>query len=609
MDADWVNGGFVIRGVNSEGFASGSAPIGALYVDGILQTQDATRRGALGLWDMEQVEVYRGPQSTLSGRAAMAGAIYLKSKDPTFERQAEISGTAGTDDLVDTAVMFNAPLIDDQLAVRLAAEFERSKSDINYPTYTEFDRYDDLTTALYYNIRGKVLYQPSEMPDTKALLTYSFTHDSPNDRDIGGPAAFPPRGPYDWDDDRGDINDPQYTEPRETDVHNVGLEITHDFSDALRLTALTGFNQAKTDRSSVNFETPGETDYLEGYRDDMLVSQEVRLNYEGDRWKWVGGLYASYQDLDNWFDRYGVSARKSRTEVDTTNLAAFGEATYEFIPTWKVTAGGRLDYTAQDYRDISWTEDANIKETHFLPKVGISKDFNENHTVGVFYSEGFRTGGNGFDYFTNKPYTYEPEKAQNFELFYKGTMLDDRLTLNANIFYTKFKDQQVEIIDINTFNIVTGNAASSRSYGFEIEPTFQVTDELSAFVSLGYLNTKFDEESAHYLVDLAGYPFPEAPEWSIAAGARYQFTNGFYVGGDVKYTSDYMARLSFSPPNDFVGSRTIANIQAGYKAESWEINAFAENVLDERYFTYMDDNAYATVGPGRTVGLNVKARF
>ena len=59
----------------------------------------------------------------------------------------------------------------------------------------------------------------------------------------------------------------------------------------------------------------------------------------------------------------------------------------------------------------------------------------------------------------------------------------------------------------------------------------------------------------------------------------------------------------------FVGSRTIANIQAGYKAESWEINAFAENVLDERYFTYMDDNAYATVGPGRTVGLNVKARF
>ena len=102
-----------------------------------------------------------------------------------------------------------------------------------------------------------------------------------------------------------------------------------------------------------------------------------------------------------------------------------------------------------------------------------------------------------------------------------------RLTLNANIFYTKFKNQQVEIIDINTFNIVTGNAASSRSYGFEIEPTFQVTDELSAFLSLGYLKTKFDDESAHYLVDLAGYPFPEAPEWSIAAGARYQFTNGF----------------------------------------------------------------------------------
>ena len=243
MDADWVNGGFVIRGVNSEGFASGSAPIGALYVDGILQTQDATRRGALGLWDMEQVEVYRGPQSTLSGRAAMAGAIYLKSKDPTFERQAEISGTAGTDDLVDTAVMFNAPLIDDQLAVRLAAEFERSKSDINYPTYTEFDRYDDLTTALYYNIRGKVLYQPSEMPDTKALLSYSFTHDSPNDRDIGGPAASRRAGLTTGTTTAAIStirSTPNHAKPtcRISDSRSLMISPI-----SCRLTALTGFNQ------------------------------------------------------------------------------------------------------------------------------------------------------------------------------------------------------------------------------------------------------------------------------------------------------------------------------------------------------------------------------
>ena len=295
--------------------------------------------------------------------------------------------------------------------------------------------------------------------------------------------------------------------------------------------------------------------------------------------------------------------------MDTTNLAAFGEFTYEFMPTWKVTAGGRLDYTTQDTYDISWSGAGNINETHFLPKIGISKDLNEYHTVGFFYSEGFRTGGNGFDFVNGTPYTFEPEEAKNYELFYKGTMFDERLTLNANVFYTEFKNQQVEIIDFATFNIVTGNAASSRSYGFEIEPTFQVTEELSAFLSLGYLNTKFDEESAHYLVELAGYPFPEAPEWSIAAGARYQFTNGFYVGGDVKYTSDYMARLSFSPPNDFVGSRTIANLQAGFKAETWEVNAFAENVFDERYFTYVDDEAYATLGPGRTLGINVKARF
>lgn len=87
MDGDWADAGFIIRGVSSEGLVPGSAPLATLYIDGVQQTVRGARRGARGLFDVEQVEVYRGPQSTLSGRAAMAGAIYIKTKDPTFERK------------------------------------------------------------------------------------------------------------------------------------------------------------------------------------------------------------------------------------------------------------------------------------------------------------------------------------------------------------------------------------------------------------------------------------------------------------------------------------------------------------------------------------------
>ena len=152
------------------------------------------------------------------------------------------------------------------------------------------------------------------------------------------------------------------------------------------------------------------------------------------------------------------------------------------------------------------------------------------------------------------------------------------------------------------------NAASSRSYGFEFEPNFDVTDQFSAFVSLGYVNTRFEEFNDASLGDLAGLPFPESPEWSVGIGGRYAFDNGVYVGGDVKHTSGYLARLGMLP-HDFLEPRTILNLQAGYKRDSWEINVFAENVLDERYFVYNDNDFAATLGERRTFGINAKARF
>lgn len=620
MDADWVNGGFIIRGVNSEGFDSSGALVGSIYVDGVVQTPDGARRGASGLWDVEQVEVYRGPQSTLSGRAALAGAIYVKTKDPTFDKEVIVSGTVGTDDLVGTAFVINAPIVENQIAMRISGAFERSKSDINYPTLTGFDRYDDLTTDLYYNIRGKLLFEPTEMPDTRAVLHYSFSHDAPLDRDVGGPGIG-----WDWNENRGDINSPDYTEPRWTRVHNAGLEVTHDFSDTLRLTSLTGLTHSHTDRSSVNAGTPGETFFLVGDRDDFLASQEVRLNYDGDRWSWVGGVYGSYDTYDNYTDRTSSHPRNvfSRTRQNTTNVAAFGEATYEFVPTWKLTAGGRIDYTTQKVRDFSDRAQppgtprvivsdftAQHEETNFLPKIGLSKDLTEDHTIGVVYSQGFRTGGGKFDRQINEPYSYAPEKSSNYEAFYKGSFLDGLLTLNANVFYTDFSDQQVEIVtDPTNYYTRTFNAASSRSYGFEIEPSIQVNDNFRAFASLGYLNTRFDQFSTPYLGDLAGMPFPEAPEWSFAVGGTYIFDNGVYIGGDLKYVSSSMARLSFTPPLDFLEPRTIVNLQAGYRTDSWEINVYAENLLDERYFTYYDNDAYGTIGEGRRIGLNVKAKF
>ncbi|WP_283159203.1 TonB-dependent receptor domain-containing protein [Agrobacterium cucumeris] len=626
MDADWVDGGFIIRGVNSEGLVPGGAPLASLYVDGVQQTVRGARRGARGLFDVEQVEIYRGPQSTLSGRAAMAGAVYIKTKDPTFEKEAEVSATIGTGNLYGTAFMVNTPLMDDQLAVRISGEIQRSENDINYPTFVGYDRYNDFTHDLYYQIRGKVLFEPAEMPETRALFSYSFSHDDPYVRDIGGPAGA---SRFRFDEKRGDYQIPAYIEYRPTEVHNVGLEITHDFSDELKLTSLSTFSYSDTDRFSPNYGTAGEINTYHGYYKEFIASQELRLNYEGDRWDWVGGVYFSYEDEKNFYDRtIPLSATVNRNQFQRNtqksfNAALFGEATYEFIPTWKITLGGRLDYTDQDItqyllrtqplggtRTVLTDYAASFHETNFVPKIGLSKELTDTQTVGVTYSQGFRTGGASYDSFRRTSYTYEPETASTYELFYKGTFLDDRLTLNSNIFYTKYSDQQVQMqldpTDATTRRII--NAASSEAWGFEFEPSFKVTDNLETFASLGYVHTEFKDFNDLAYGNLSGLPFPEAPEWSLGLGARYTFDNGVYVGADAKYTSSYLARLG-SLPHDYLDSRWIVNLQAGYKTERWELNAFAQNLLDEEYFVYNDNDVAATLGERRSVGLNLKVKF
>lgn len=626
MDSAFTNSGFVIRGISSEGFTPAGAPTGSLYVDGVLQTRYGARFGARNLWDTEQVEVYRGPQSTLSGRAASAGAIYIKTKDPTFEREAELSGLIGNRDLRGGAFTVNMPVLDDQISVRVAGVYQVQDTDVHYPRYANYNYLDDFRTELSGTIRAKVLLTPSEMPDTRAVVSYSYSDDRPNERLIFQNSDFT------LDDRRGDgynfsgILLDSFAEYREIKVHNVGLEITHDFSDRLRLTSQTGFTSGKTRRLSVDAGEPGVPDGMRGIVIDEMVSQELRLNYKGDRWTWVAGVFGSSQKFDSALNLVSTPFFTSLDEIfirKTNNVALFGEVTYEFIPTWHLTVGGRLDHLEEETTEISdsifvgapqlFGNHNKFDETNAVPRIGITKDLSAQHRIGFTYSEGFRTGGFFLDRDTGDNVYYGPEAARNYELFYKGQMLDRRLTLNANIFFTEYSDQQVEIAPDSSRPgyTITVNAASSRSWGFEIEPTLMLARNFSLFASLGYLNTKFKAFDTAAFGDMSGERFPDAPELSLAFGGRYAFENGLFLGGDAKYTTAYTARFGEGAPDE-IASRIIVNAQAGFKRGNWEIAAFAENLLNRKYLTFADRDAasiYGQAGARRTFGVNVKTKF
>jgi len=274
MDGDWPDAGFVIRGVNSEGLTPGGDPLASLYIDGSRQTVDGARRGARGLWDVEQVEVYRGPQSTLSERASLAGAIYVKTRDPSYDWDARVRVDAGTRNARQFAFAGGGPLVPGELAFPLAAESHKSENDINYPNYAGFVRYREFIEDEYRQLRGKLLREPSALPGTRILFAYSDARDSPHLDDIAGPALG-----FDYSERRGDFNAPVFAESRTTRTRNASLEITHAVNDALLFTALTGWSDSAMNRPSVNQGTPGETQVADGVHDQRIVSQEARFNY------------------------------------------------------------------------------------------------------------------------------------------------------------------------------------------------------------------------------------------------------------------------------------------------------------------------------------------
>lgn len=621
---DWTDGGFVIRGVNSEGLTPGGAPLASVYMDGVQQTVNGVRRGAGGMFDMEQMEVYRGPQSTLSGRAALAGAIYLKSVDPSFEPGGHSQVILGEDGRVEAGLAYGGTLVPGAVAWRLAAEFDQKDGQVSYPSYERYDRYPDFSAAEYWQIRGKLLVTPPSSPGTRALLSVSRAYDSPTLNDVTGP-DFDPE--VDFDDRRGDFNLPLYAEDRSAKNWNLGAEITHDLGDELRFTSMTAWSDNDTDRPSINEGTDGEIYVTTGDMKQSVFTQEFRLNYDDGRTRAVGGIYFAEErgDYATWRNTSWSGESETRFHNDVSTQAVFGEAQYRFAPGWSVIAGARLqrDALSTDGRSYAGGAPAgrtrySTSETTLLPKAGLVYEFDAAQSLALVVQEGYRSGGAGINQDTGEEFTYDPEYAWNYEATWRGRFLEDRLAASVSAFYQDWRDQQVEMLvdpsDPNGARTVT-NAANSHSWGFELDARYRATEALSLFAALGYVRTEFEDfETANG--DFSGLAFPEAPEWTVTLGGRYAHPSGWFVGADARYVDGSFSRLEGSVEQYLAGeldSYATVNATAGYERGSWRAMVYADNIFDEEYFTYRYayplPDQIATLGEPREIGFRIEARF
>lgn len=290
--------GFTIRGVNNQGVSGGGdAALTTIYVDGAPLPSGIAFSGPTDAWDMRQVEIFRGPQSTLQGLNALGGAVVMRSNDPAFGW--DFRGRVIIADPQETAFAFagGGPLINDQLAFRVAGEKRDGDGFIHNTTRDEPEAPVDTLT-----LRGKLLWTPTALPGLEARLGYT---------------RFESNGGYIFN--YTDIDTPGFYDRRDTaqNTPNIShveadlatLEVSYPLSEALRFSSVTSWSSVFSFAQYDGDGGPLNTSYGSSDTDYDTLTQELRLNYQGERWH--GLLGAFYYNRDQQADS------ASRTDVNT----------------------------------------------------------------------------------------------------------------------------------------------------------------------------------------------------------------------------------------------------------------------------------------------------
>lgn len=605
---NWGIRGVPVSGFDEQGAGTMNGAV-TVFVDGAALPHRLVTLSPLRLWDVEQVEIFRGAQSTTQGRNSLAGAVVVKTKDPVYRPEYAVQANVGKYGERGVSILANDTLVDGKAAVRFAVDYQTEDGYIRNETLGT-----DANELRSLNARGKLLLQPTDQLDLLFTLARTEHHTGSNAVAV--------------DEDGQPHYYSQFLNTEEEDEleqNTATVKLDYYLDDFWTFTSITTGTWAEYN-AVLDFDQ-GDVLEREAVRKhkQRLANQELRLAYEGDRLNGFVGLYYGIHtnDINDQFNLKlaGVDdpALVADGDVRIRNAAIFGEVNWEFVDRWQLHGGLRYDRekneTKFNYTDPlgfatvpSADEEQSFNE--LLPKLGISYQLSDNHLIGLEWKRGYR--GGGVDLSTSTAHRpYDPEFTDTYELAWRGAWLDRKLRTSLNLYRTDWKDQQVEIADENGIAFVA-NAAESRIQGLEFSGDYSVSPSLDLFLGVSYNDTEF-RNFVFDGQDLSGKRFPFAPRLKATVGAVYTFDNGLKVGSDVVYQSDSYT-LGFNDdgeiierPNDSV---TLVNLTAEYKViPSLRLSGYVHNLFDKQYIVNNQDDETLDVGAPRTYGIAARYDF
>lgn len=644
-----LNSAVYIRGIGANSRNIGFDTRVGVYLDGVYLGQSPALNQEL--FDLERVEVLRGPQGALFGKNTVAGAINLISRQPSFTRETWLSGRIGDYGEVQASARINLP-VSDTFAVKLS---------LNRAQRDGFTRnvFNDKTTGN----RDVFSWRAQARWDASDRFTVLASFDGLRTRELGeyGNAIT---------NTFGTAIAPEYATPRtvnlntptvdERDVMGASVEAAYEFDSGITLKSISSyrttefFSTVDVDYSALDILSLDFSDQYDQY------TQEFQLvSPSGGRLEYVAGLYLYQQDADTRrMARVGAlgpalgalpgATLPTRGAVRTRNAALFGNAEYDLTDRLTLGAGFRLSWEekAIDYAINSLQVPAfglatgsfsdSRTDEDFSPTVTLSYAVSPRLTTFARYARGYKSGGYNLDFVSPAVFPngleFDKELATSYEVGAKGDVWDRRLTFSATAFQTEFDDYQVDQFQNmgNTVAIVIGNASKVRSRGIELEGSWRATDRLSFNLGLGLQDARFTSFPGGGALgtDASGKRIPGASRVQGNLGVDYiqPLSSAF----ELALHADYTHRGAYYSDIDSISSLTIggrtipfdrieasdlvnARIAVRQVAGVWEAALWSRNLFDKENVSIYGGDFFGTrtrrFAPPRTWGLELSARF
>jgi outer membrane receptor protein involved in Fe transport len=679
-----------VRGISS---AAGAATVGIYLGDVSLTVGNVYTMGTMEpkFFDIDRVEVLRGPQATLYGASSMGGTIKFVPNEPDLKERelntyAEVSNTKGGSANYSANVVANFPLIQDELAMRIGVQAQRAGGFID-----QVDGDGNLLAKNINKIDDQELRLAFKWRPVRALtITPSLYYQRVDAKDI---SAF-------------NIERPNYQaqkqvrEPSKDTLLTPNVAVNWDLGNA-DLTSSTSYFQRKFDRTqngsaynSYSLSTfltstadggkapPELIDAIAGlpsavYLNNQVrqISQEFRLASKPyaagvSPWTWLGGFYFSNQHtniiendpifgVNDTFTKFGFSsadpdllpgavpgafpgdnAFSGAFHYREKQSSVFGEVNYYFKPTLHATVGARYlkgDSTLDQKNGLYLAGAGNnssssLSSTAFTPKYALTWEVDPANTVYTSVAKGFRLGGsnvfvppttcgpdleaNGIE---NGPATYASDSLWSYEVGSKSRFLNNRLSVNADVFYVKWKNIQQGVYLPTCAYTYNANAGDATSKGFEFDITGKPLPGLTLSASGGYVKAQLSNDKGlqnGIVGAVSGARIQGVPKYNAAISAQYNFAafgdKSAFVAGGVHWVGNSRGSLDPDQTDYERPAYHTADFSAGMTFDRYKLSVFIKNAFDND--TVIQHPQVASIVQGyrvapRSIGMSVAAKF